>query len=280
MIDFREIKDPEIWELFARDFLQETGFYIESTIDREPDGKKDLIVTENLKGNLGKYQFRWIVSCKHFANREKGGSVKEDDEPNILERIRGFRSDGFIGFYSTVPSSGLNSRLNQLKEAKEIKDYRIFDFKLIENYLIRVGYSQLLMRYFPDSYKRVKPLHLFTQDYIPILCDVCGKDLLEELYSEQYTSVIAQAIKRDLSNHRHYVHDVYFACKGPCDQKLDKHFWDNHECTTSWEDIGDLMIPSMFLRWVLTTMNQIKSEEYVYSENAYKKEKQFIMGMA
>ncbi len=37
MIDFKEIPTGEIWELFARDFLQERGFYIESMPDRGAD---------------------------------------------------------------------------------------------------------------------------------------------------------------------------------------------------------------------------------------------------
>ena len=53
MIDFKEIEqDGELWELFARDFLQQIGYYVETTVDRGPDGKKDLIVSEHLKGNL------------------------------------------------------------------------------------------------------------------------------------------------------------------------------------------------------------------------------------
>ena len=183
MIDFKEIQsDGEIWELFFRDFLQELGFYIESSVDRGSDGKKDLIVSEQLKGFfLGNYKFKWLVSCKHFAHRNSSNSVKEDDEPNILERVKGFNCDGFIGFYSTVPSSSLNSRLKQLKENLELKDYRIFDYKLIENYLIRIGFSEILYRYFPISYKEIKPIHLILDEYIPLKCEVCGKDILEEM---------------------------------------------------------------------------------------------------
>lgn len=47
MIDFKEIEqDGELWELFARDFLQQICYYVETTVDRGPDGKKDLIVSE------------------------------------------------------------------------------------------------------------------------------------------------------------------------------------------------------------------------------------------
>jgi hypothetical protein len=281
MIDFKEIdKDGEIWELFSRDFLEELGFYIESSVDRGPDGKKDLIVTEHLSGNLGNYKFKWLVSCKHFANRKTSNSVKEEDEPNILERVQSFNCDGFIGFYSTVPSSGLNTRLTSLKQNGTLKDYRVFDHKMIENYLIRKGFSELLMRYFPISYKKVKPLHLLLSEYVPLHCRVCDKDILEEMYKKRYAGVIVEATKFDYDNNKHHVQDVYWSCKGACDQKMEKYYWDNYELTTAWEDIGDLTMPTFFLRYILTFMNQLKSGEYEYSEEAYKKSKEFIMAVA
>jgi len=162
MIDFTEITDSETWELFARDFLSELGFHIETSPDRGADAGKDILVSEELTGNLNRYRFRWLVSCKH--NAASGKAVNENDEQNILERVRAFEADGFVGFYSTVPSAALNTRLRMLRDNGQIRDFRIFDHKLIENHLIRVGYSLLLMRYFPRSYERVRPLHQITSD--------------------------------------------------------------------------------------------------------------------
>jgi hypothetical protein len=106
MMNFKEIPyNDDTWELFARDFLVERGFFVESSPDRGPDAGKDILIIEKLKGNINEYRFRWLVSCKHFA--KSGVAVKEGDEPNILERLTAFRADGFIGFYSTIPSSGL-----------------------------------------------------------------------------------------------------------------------------------------------------------------------------
>src|SRR5687768_8219253 len=98
-------------------------------------------MSEELSGILGRYRFKWLVSCKH--NAVSGISVSETEEPNILERVESFAADGFIGFYSTVPSAGLNTRLNALRNNESIKDFRIFDHKLIESYLVSVGFSTL-----------------------------------------------------------------------------------------------------------------------------------------
>lgn len=279
MIDFKEIpEDGEVWELFARDFLEANGFFIESSVDRGPDGKKDLIISENLKGNLGNYRFKWLVSCKH--NAKSGKSVNEESEPNILERVASFNCDGFIAFYSTVPSSGLNTRLTQLKDNKSIKDYRVFDYKLIENYLIRIGFSELVMRYFPISYKIIKPLHLVVDDYMPLECGVCGKDILQEMYQKTYHGLVAYAIKNDFENDKRYVKHIYWACKGQCDRQLEYHCRQTYDAITAWEDIGDIAIPAMFLRFVLKTLDQFKSGKWIYDDEVFEKEKYFFVALA
>ena len=136
MIDYTEIPyNSDLWELFARDFLQKLGFHIESPPDRGADGGKDMLVTEEIQGPVFKGRFRWLVSCKHYAT--SGKAVNEtDDEPNILERMKSFKAGGFLGFYSTLASAGLNTRLRQLRENENIEQYRVFDHKLIENYLV------------------------------------------------------------------------------------------------------------------------------------------------
>ncbi|UPS90369.1 restriction endonuclease [Bizionia sp. M204] len=279
MIDFKEIdQNGEEWELFCRDFLEYLGYYIESTVDRGPDGKKDLIVSEHLKGNLGNYKFKWLVSCKHFANRANSNSVKESDEPNILERVESFNCDGYIGFYSTVASSGLNTRLTQLKENEKIKDFRIFDYKLIENYLIRIGYSDLLMRYFPISYKQIKPLHLVTNKYIPLECKTCGIDILEEMYNNQYHANFVQIFSYANDNKTEHIHDVYWACKGRCDDIINYNLPKGKY--TNWQDIGDIIIPTKYIEWILATINYIKSGRNTYEEEAFKKEKAFIVAVS
>lgn len=277
MIDFKEINsNGEEWELFCRDFLQHLGFYIESTVDRGPDGKKDLIVSEQLKGNIGNYRFKWLVSCKHFANRNSSNSVKEEDEPNILERVESFGCDGFIGFYSTIASSGLNTRLDQLKDGGKIKDVRVFDYKLVENYLIRVGYSDLLMRYFPQSYKNIKPLHLVTDEYIPLNCKTCEKDILIEMFNDQYHANFVQVLK--YTNGKEHIYDVYWACKGQCDDLRNYSLPNGFH--TNWQDIGDIIIPTKYIQWILATINQITSGTTIYETKALEKEKEFIIAVS
>jgi hypothetical protein len=280
MIDFTEIPpDTDDWELFARDFLLELGFTIESPPDRGPDQGKDLLVLESFAGKLHSYTFRWLVSCKHFA--QSGKAVNESkDEPNILERMRAFRADGFLGFYSTLASSGLNSRLRDLRSHSDIRDYQIFDHRLIEGYLLWLGFSRILCRYFPKSSKDIRPLHKVIDEYIPIKCDVCGKDLLEALYRENYTGLIAQIEISDDKAGVERVEEMYFACKGKCDKQLQKLYWQKYHTSCGWKDLSDLAIPAEFLRWIMATFNRLRSGQYGYSDSAFKKEKALIMALS
>jgi hypothetical protein len=283
MIDFTEIQDGETWELFARDFLSELGFFIETSPDRGADAGKDLLVSERLKGNLGLYDFRWLVSCKNFA--VSGKSVNEDDEKNIIERIESFEADGFIGIYSTVPSSGLNTRLKNLRDKLKIKDFRIFDGKLIENHLIRVGFSTLLLRYLPESYSKIRPLALVAREYLPLECKVCRKDLLRALYEEEYSGIIVFASEMAIGENEESVYhpkeytDIYFVCKGEHDRQIIQYFKKQGKIT-SWDDLSDLAIPLNFVKFIMSQLNRLREGTVKYSDEAFDQLKNFVIAMS
>jgi hypothetical protein len=264
--------------LFARDFLSEVGFTIESPPDRGPDQGKDMLVLETLTGNIHHYTFRWLVSCKHFAT-SRNAVNESKDEPNILERMRAFQAEGFLGFYSTIASSGLNGRLRELRNRGDIRDYQIFDHQLIEDYLMRLGFSRIFTRYFPESAKHVRPLHKVLDQYIPVACDVCGKDLLEALYRENYSGLVAQVKRRDEASGTATVEHMYFACKGKCDRQMEAECWAQFHETAPWKDLSDLVIPAEFLRWIMATLNRLR-DGAKYTDNAFEKEKELIMALS
>jgi hypothetical protein len=278
MIDFKEIGGTgEEWELLARDFFTQLGFIIETSPDRGADGGKDLIISESIKGKLNHYPFKWLVSCKNYSI--SGKSVNEtQDENNILERCRSFRVDGFIGFYSTIPSAGLNARLKQLKDNQDIKDYKIFDYKLIESYIIEYGFSQMFLRYFPNSYKRVRPIHKIFDQLVELKCDYCGKDILKNLYKNDYSAIVGTAYSYE--DNKQVFHNVYFACKYDCDNHMEYRM-KQKGWGTLWEDISDIAKPNFYLRYVLATINQLNSpQQYEYKPKAIKKERMLLMALA
>lgn len=279
IVDFTEISpDGEQWEFFGRDFLTELGFTIEADPNRGPDGGKDILVVEHLRGNLNSYPFRWLVSAKHFANSNR--SVSEADEINIRERLEAFRADGFIGFYSTIASSGLSERLRLLRDERKIHDYRIFDHRLIENYLVRVGYSRLMMRYMPLSYARVKPRHLICDRYLPLNCAVTGDDLLEILYQKKYSANLIFINKDDGSERWRTVVGVYWVLKEKNETLMQRVRPSGSGLLDSWDDLGDLVMPPRFLQWVFSIMNRIRSGDIVFEDSAYERLTYFISAVA
>lgn len=276
MIDYKEMNDDgEQWELFARDFFEALGYTIDNPPDRGADGGKDLLISESIKGRFSSYTFKWLVSCKNFIQSSK--SVSERDEINIQERCDGFRADGFIGFYSTIASSGLNQRLTQLKSNNKIKDYKIFDGKYIENVLVSHGLSKLMLRYFPESYKKTRPLHKITSKFLSLNCECCGRDLFEDVEKGIENSLLAEVYRTD--GEKTHIEDFYVACKGSCDHLLEKKAR-QQGFGTGWRDLTDLASPLNYLHYTMSLINQLHNkDEYSFSDKALKKEKHVLMAM-
>ena len=81
---------------------------------RGPDGARDLLLTENLKGPLTGEIIKWVVSCKDFS--ESGKSVQESDlpQPGILDKLKQHGANGFLLVTTTVPSSAAKNLLDKL----------------------------------------------------------------------------------------------------------------------------------------------------------------------
>ena len=163
IIDFKEIPQANItngnqdkFELFARDFLEMLGYEIIESPNRGADGKKDLIISENLKGIDGKTKekIKWLVSCKHYAH--SGNSVRDIDEPDISDRVKNHKCQGFIAFYSTLPQSALSNKLNNFQSDFKIE---VFDGEKIEGRIIgNMKMENIFLRYFPNSYENYKKI--------------------------------------------------------------------------------------------------------------------------
>lgn len=153
-LDFTEIPTAaegplrDRFELFAREFLEAEGFHIVEQPDRGADGGRDIIVEEERLGPGGANRLRWLVSCKHKAH--SGTSVAPKDEQNIRDRLGTHRCQGFIAFYSTLPSSGLGATLSALRPDLE---YLQLDCEVIERKLLDSPRARVLaVRYMPKSF--------------------------------------------------------------------------------------------------------------------------------
>jgi hypothetical protein len=138
IIDFREIPEAhvstgyqDLFELFVRDFLEAIGFRIIEGPGRGVDRGRDLLVAEKIDGFISIQEKIWVVSAKHKAH--SGKSVTDADEPDPIGRVRKFKADGFMGFYSTLPSSGLEDTLSRIKP--DVDTY-VFDRGRIEEKIL------------------------------------------------------------------------------------------------------------------------------------------------
>ncbi|OSM00073.1 restriction endonuclease [Magnetofaba australis] len=189
ILDFKEIPEAHIasgkqdaFELFAREFLHAVGYDIIEEPDRGADGGRDLIVEEKRTGVGGETRVRWLVSCKHKAH--SGKSVRQTDEQNIRDRIEHNKCNGFLGFYSMLPSSGLNHFLQELKSNFDVQ---VLDNEKIEREILgNKNCSVIFERFFPSSFRKAKtnvtPAKIFNED-TSLKCYHCGKELLDKNYS-------------------------------------------------------------------------------------------------
>ena len=278
-LDFKEISEAHLggglqdtFELFARDFLAFLGYQILESPSRGADGGKDVVVVERRSGVGGETLVRWMVSCKHKAH--SGASVSPQDESNIRDRVEANKCDGFIGFYSTLPSSGLSDAIAGLSAKVETQ---IFDRERIESCLLKSADGlHLAKRYFPRSAaawmgENPKPAKIFAT-HPSLNCHHCGKNLLDP----HPTGIIVLWQRRDPEAKTH-VDTIYWCCKGNCDRKLG-FVLRGKGLTDGWEDIPDVAIPLVFAKWIMAVLNELHTGE-TYSPEAFDRLKEFILSL-
>jgi len=279
LVDFREIpsskggeKGQDLWALFAREFFEAMGIMTEEGPDRGPDSGRDLIIIENRIGQIGIGQHRWLVSCKHHAQSDT--SVSNSEEPDIIGRARKFKANGFIGFYSTIPSSELSRTLERAKDEITVE---IYDRERIERALLgNANLENIFKRFFPKSYERYKQRDVAPKPIgdscLRIRCNVCNADLTAK---REGRIGLGDRLTKDKKVE---VVDMYWACIGDCDRILDLSF-QKRGLMVSWEAIEDLSIPLVFMHWTITMMNSLRAGSYIFSDEAYSKFTEFTFAM-
>ncbi len=280
-IDFTEIPaEGERWAQFSRDFLQELGFHIETPTYRFQESADDFCAVEQVPGKFNNYSFRWLVGGKNKAATRT--AVKETDESDILERVRKAKADGFIGVYSTPISPALENELANLKEKGFLKDFWLFDGKSLEVFLLSPGCTKILTRYFPKAASLQRPIVKLQDDYLPIRCDCCAKDLLETIYAEDQHGVVVRLARRKMSaDELDEIVEVYFTCKGECDEKLQRQYCKGTNLgAANWANLADIATPVMLLERIVSIMDILGKGKISYSDQAIEKEEYLVRALA
>ncbi len=271
ILDFKEIPpankatgEQDKFELFAREFLAYMGYNVVEDPSRGADGGKDLVVEEFLEQKDGSRQtIKWLVSCKH--NAHSGKSVGDDDELNVGDRVKQHQCDGFMAFYSTLPSSGLSQRLHSVCKTT------IYDSEKIERFIVTSNNNpqalSLFVRFFPESWKNyLKLTQKQTQlnDRKPLFdakieCDICGKSLFEEPRKSIYVLVRGEKDK---------IIDIKYLTKGECDMISSQQIRKNGNFDY-WGEFSDLLNPNT---WLIESVRFIKEvNQGKYTEKAFTK---------
>lgn len=159
IIDFTELRGQvpgEAFQELIRLLTREMGLNPIYT-GRGPDQKRDIILTEPLKGTLTNEKIVWIVECKDFV--KSGKSVQEKDLPSIKDKLAQHKADGFILATSTTPSSSAKELIDKLdiKQGGHIYTH-VWDSAELKRMLIEPNNHKILKQFLPDSYKRVVAL--------------------------------------------------------------------------------------------------------------------------
>lgn len=252
MIDFKEIPpgnaqgdEQDIFELFARDFFEARGYEILKSPSRGSDGGRDLIIGEAISGKVTKTTRKWLVSCKH--NAHSGSSVSKLVESDVRDRLERHDCDGFVAFYSTIPSSDLSEYFDSIESSTDVLRY---DGKRIEKEILADAnlVESVARRYFPKSYEKIvtcPSAPVRVGDVVEELnCCCCGKDLMEEA-----KGVLCLIKNLDPDTNGVTISDIYWACHGDCDSNLRMKHTQGGDKIDLWESVADLSIPIVFVKY-------------------------------
>ncbi len=162
---FCNMSDEE-WEHFAVEVLKSVGFQLHSLPAYGIDGGKEFIVSLD--------SVKYIVSCKHFI--KSGKHVGVDNEINITDRLSQFGANGFLGFYSTCITTGLQNRLDGICNNG---NYRYCIFSPTEIIQVMKSMDTKVLQSF-GLYPHKYYINVMEDEYKPLNCMVCGKDCLTD----------------------------------------------------------------------------------------------------
>lgn len=199
------------------------------------------------------------------------------DEQDIHDRVRTHGCAGFLAFYSTIPSSGLAAKLNAPSLSYEVQ---IYDPERVEKRLLSsVAGLHLAQRFFSASISKWKtehptPAEIF-RDETTLSCQYCRKNLL--VPEPHGIVVVWTTVARENETKKEQTEHIYWCCKDHCDKTLERHYW-RENLSDGWEDIPDLIIPMVYIRWIMTTLNDLHGGA-IYSEEAFESSKELLLNL-
>lgn len=259
--DFFDNMSDEEWEKFAVEVLKYAGFRILTLPAYGIDAGRDFSVIYDNE--------IYLVSCKHYIR--SGKHVGQDDEVNISDRLVQFNAKGFIGFYSTDITTGLQNRLDAICENQN-KIYIIFEpYKIVA--IMQCMDAKILQSFglYPHKYY----MNVANAEYKPLKCRICKKDCLTD--ENIPSSLIGLAKRKDGK------YDYVYGCKS-CFLNVELYLNIHLEMEQalyvgqlqSWEDIIDEIIKNdgielskKFYKHRVKFLNRVRQRQLPQTEGTW-----------
>lgn len=155
MLDFTELPDDgTAFEQLLREMFLRYGTPVHWT-GQGPDDGRDLIVVDTMIGRFGNAERKWLVQCKH--NAHSGKAVGRKDVAGVIDDCAQVGATGYLLACSTVPSSGVVTKLRELHESSDNDIVtQVWDHVEIERRLDDPRLFSLAQIFFPESTKATK----------------------------------------------------------------------------------------------------------------------------
>ncbi|MDF3161689.1 hypothetical protein P3C24_12035 [Pseudomonas proteolytica] len=150
LIDFFEIQDPHIFELFTMAYLELKGFQIERRPAVGADGGKDMIV---LEGGMFGSTTRWMVSCKHRISSH--ASIGSNDDGLDATKMMENHCQGALFVYSRPITEGLLRHIEAVAGRYHYRYWVLTNFEIQSDLVSDPKFYNLISQCFPQSYSRL-----------------------------------------------------------------------------------------------------------------------------
>lgn len=141
---------------------------------------------------------------------------------------------------------------------------------------------EIAERYFPTSLsewitENPKPARIFA-DEPSLKCKVCEKELLSQ--DDKGVITLWQRTRTDYEKEPEYFEHIFWTCRGSCDRALQQYIRKetNNTLIDGWEDIADVMMPTVFIKWLMSIMNKLRTGT-MYSDEAFEELKTFLINV-
>jgi hypothetical protein len=218
MLDFSELSDDgRGLELLVRELLFTLGTKPHWT-GVGPDGGKDLVCMETANGEIGSFERKWVVSCKH--KKSPSMAVGIGDVSNIMDLCKANKASGYLLVCSTHVSSAVSQRLAELSSENNGLIAKYWDAVQLETLLRTPRTWSIAQQFFPISAAKSKMAVFATESsnvwignykgYYLYLANRIGSRAHPHLAAVERVVIVLERLIPKVPNHHVRLRGLYY----------------------------------------------------------------------